>query len=136
MLHHTNEEELCPMCEEKLKGACPTMVAWFRWLRSSRRDAHVSWAWRDQEEQDRFYNQHLSNCKWPDSRHNAVDDRGNPSSEALDLFRLVNGKAEFHVDWYEEISNESKAAGLVIEWAGDWEHFKEYDHFQTKEKKS
>lgn len=131
-LHHTNDADLCPMCEEKLRSACPVMVAWFRWLRTNRKDAHVSWAFRDEEDQDRMYNQHLTMRKWPDSRHNVVDEQGNPSSEALDLFRLVNGMAEFHVDWYTEISNDSKAAGLAVEWAGDWQHFKEFDHFQKE----
>lgn len=131
-LHHTTDP-ICPLCEEKLKGADPRMVAFFRWVKGNHPDCHCAWAFRGQADQDHMLQMRLTKAPWPQSRHNKTDANGNPRSQALDLFQLVAGQAVFDNGFYRLVFDELTAANMPIEWAGTWTTFKEMDHYQTRE---
>lgn len=124
---HKNIQE-CESCLEKLKGCHPDIVNFFSFVKSKHIDAHISWGYRDQVDQDNFFAKGLSDDKWPNSKHNRTEN-GLPKSEALDLFQLVNGTAHFPLSFYETIYREIQAENLKIEAGLTW-HKPDSDHFQ------
>lgn len=129
--HHTSDEN-CFLCEDKLRTADPDMVAWFLEMKKSFPSMHISWAFRDEINQNKAVAEGKSKRPWPTSAHNAMKD-GVPASKALDLFSLDNdGKACFPPRFYFLIAAKSKQDGFDIEWAGEWKTFKEQCHYQIK----
>jgi peptidoglycan L-alanyl-D-glutamate endopeptidase CwlK len=91
-------------------------------------DLLVTSTYRDSESQDALYAQGrtapgniVTRAKAGQSWHNYRC--------ALDVVPLVNGKAiwDDQAVW-KQVGEIGKSCGL--EWAGDWETFKEYPHFQ------
>lgn len=133
MSKHTDEIE-CPSCEEKLESAHPTMRVWFKsYVKTRFPDAHISWAFRGQENQQKEFMEGRSHLPWPRSKHNAVDKENKPESKALDLFKLSrDGKAEFPREWYLEIANECEARGDAIRCGAVFKTLKDYCHFEME----
>ncbi len=132
-IKHTPEAP-CPSCERKLELSNQAMVSWFHWVKSFFPQAHISWSFRDQETQNSLLAAHLSEQPWPTSKHNKLDLQGNPCSEALDLFELLDtGAARFAPGFYEDIYNLTKKEKLPIRWGGNFEHLKDYNHFELLE---
>lgn len=95
-------------------------------------EAHLSWVWRDQVEQNLYFEQGKTKLKWPNSEHNRIKD-GKPSSRAFDLFRLSSdGKAEFPTRFYFQVSEFLKRKEAPIIWGGSWKTFGDGDHYQLK----
>ncbi len=133
MSKHTNDIFECESCEVKLLQVVGPLVDWYRWLKWLHPTVHIAWGFRDRTSQNVAYNTGKSRLAWPDSRHNALNERGVPCAEALDIFELSpKGEALFPIDLYQKIYEESLAQNMPIEWGGSWEHFKDYDHFQIK----
>lgn len=92
-------------------------------------DILVTSTYRDVESQNMLYAQGrtmpgkiVTNAKGGDSFHNYKC--------AIDIVPLINGKPNWdgsHPVW-KQIGQIGKVNGL--EWAGNWEHFKELCHFQ------
>jgi hypothetical protein len=130
MAKHINAP-ICESCAEKLKQADPYMAKWFNeCVKPAHIDSHVCWAFRDKDNQNDAFAEGKSKCLWPRSPHNKTDDTGKPCSKALDLFRLVDGKALFPKNWYQDIASCSKNAGWMIKWGGDFASLSDYDHFE------
>jgi len=130
-MKHENGVDRCPRCEEKLKEANSTLIAFFYWVRTNHPDVHISWSFRDEANQDQCFSAGLSRLRWPNSPHNALNLLGQACSEALDLFRLNgDGKAEWPADYFKAINDETKTAGLPILWGGNFKHLGDLDHFQ------
>lgn len=132
MAHHS-QGDLCPSCEEKLKKVHPILCIWFRNnVKVKHPDAHISWGFRNEEEQTWAYNDGKSKAKWPESKHNRTDPTGIPRAEALDLFRLsLAGIALFPMSWYRQIADEIQ--GDPIQWGGTFHAIIDLDHFQVIE---
>lgn len=130
-MKHTNDGP-CVSCEAKLEKACPTMVYWFDIMKEANPTAHISWSWRGEMEQNQMFADGKSRQKWPESKHNVMDDNFNPKSEALDIFELLSdGKASFELPFYEKIAEETKEWGFPIRWGGTFKTIKDYNHFEV-----
>ncbi len=130
-IKHSNDGE-CLRCKEKLMQACPIMVSWFAYIKASNPEAHISWSYRNEEEQNKMVEENKSKKTWPSSKHNTLDENGQPSSQALDIFQLLDdGGAKFSTSWYHKINDETLAAKLPITWGGNYITLRDYCHFQT-----
>jgi len=121
----------CESCDEKLLGADPKLRDWFlKKVKPMFPDAHVSWAHRDKENQNRAVAEGKSKLVYPKSKHNKCDASGKPCAQALDLFKLTaDNKAVFPVEWYVAIAAlADEKAGFG--WGGKWHKFKDWDHFE------
>lgn len=132
MAKHVNEAS-CAKCEEILKTAHPVLRQWvLEGVRPRHPEAHVSCAWRNEQDQNRDYAEGKSKLKWPLSNHNKFDDQGNPCSLAVDLFELAsNGMACWRWLFFKMIADEAKADEAPIDWGYDlwgWDS----PHFQKK----
>lgn len=130
-MKHENGVEICSRCETKLQEAHPHLKVFFQWVKINHPDAHVSWTFRDQANQDECFRMGKSKLQWPKSPHNAMDLFGKPCSEAIDLFVLSNdGKAEWPTGWFKTVSQQMKDAGMPFKWGGDFKTLGDADHFQ------
>jgi peptidoglycan LD-endopeptidase CwlK len=119
---HSNRLETCQLCEEKLKTVHADLAAIFREVIKRRfHDAHISEGWRGEFEQRRAFAEGKSKAPWPLSKHNKLDDQGNPCSLAIDLFELAsNGLACWRWGYFKAIAEELDREDLPIRWGGDW----------------
>lgn len=134
MSKHANGTPACAACEAKLKDAHHDLGEWFRdHVKSKYPDAHISWSFRDQANQDQCFSDGKSKLKFPMSAHNKSDDAGNPCSMALDLFQLdYNGVARWAFGYFRNIADDAEALGLPIFWGGKWPHLGDSDHYSLK----
>ncbi len=124
---------VCAGCEKKLLQADPRIAKWFRTrVKVLKPDCHISWSFRGKEDQDDAVKEGKSEKPWPSSLHNAVQN-GKPCSRALDLFRIVNGKAEFAPGYFFAIWEASEKAGDPIRWGGKFKSIGDYCHFELSE---
>lgn len=61
-------------------------------------------------------------------------------SEAVDVAPIVNGTLDWaDIEAFKRLAGVVKATakslGIEVEWGGDWKSFKDYPHWQLKEKK-
>lgn len=128
-LHHT-DAEACSLCEHKLKEAHPYMADWFRRKKKQHTNLHISWAWRGLDEQERFFQEGRSRCRYPNSPHNK-EENGVRCSRALDLFQLdEDGVARFSPKFYFMLNSENEAEGLKIFWGGKFKNFGDAGHYE------
>jgi peptidoglycan L-alanyl-D-glutamate endopeptidase CwlK len=50
--------------------------------------------------------------------------------QAVDLYFLVDGKADWGIGKFRKLAGLAHAAKLPLEWSGKWLTFKEYCHFE------
>lgn len=92
---------------------------------------------RGEADQNKAFAEGNSKVKYPNSRHNSMP------SEAVDLAPVtyVNGKAI--IDWNDieafrrlamAMLHKAGDLGIPLEWGGGWTTFKDYPHFQLKNK--
>lgn|SRR3990167_2317628 len=128
---------ICPSCSNKLEKAHHELLFWFTWCKGMNANAHISWAYRGEKEQNEAFEKGLSKAQYPKSPHNHTDENGNPEAYALDIFELTEeNTARFEKSWYEKIWLETMEAGWDdIEWGGNFKTQKgDLNHFQLKEK--
>lgn len=132
--HHTNEILICPKCEDTLKTAHPDLIHWFwTFVKPRHLDCHVSEAWRNEYDQRLDYASGKSKEAWPMSKHNKMDEEGNPCSLALDLFQLAsNDLGCFPWNYFKAIADETKdvLSGYHINWGGDFPKLHDGPHFE------
>lgn len=128
MIHSSDVD--CPGCKTFLFQVHPQLVVWFYWLVDNHPGAHIAKGWRGEEEQNEDVAEGRSKLSWPNSKHNMLDEQGNPCSQALDIFQLESGKALFDKEFFKQIDDENKTAGFPIKWGGTFPHFPDYDHFE------
>lgn len=134
MSHHNNQGDICPLCADKIAQAHPKLQEIWVIIKKEFPEAHISWAFRNEKDQNEFYVEHKTRCKWPLSKHNTMKD-GLPYARAVDLFQLdCDGQAWFPPKFYFDIANFLAIHDHPIQWAGNWtqakEHFCETDHYQ------
>jgi hypothetical protein len=129
IVHHT-ADTVCPLCEQKLKTAHPYMASWFHQIKHNYPNAHISWAWRNKEEQEECFANGKTKDHWPHSQHNHLDAFGKPQSYALDLFEIVNEKALFDPIFYAKVNVYNETLGLPVLWGEKFRNLGDRDHFQ------
>lgn len=126
--------ERCPKCEQMLEGAHPKMREWFlRYLKPCFPEAHISCAYRGEEDQERAFREGKSKARFGKSPHNAIDESGNPCSRALDIFVLSeDGKhALFPKAWYKDLFDLCVVDGAIkITWGGNFKTLGDANHFE------
>lgn len=138
---------VCVSCEGKLGKAHPELIDWFHWAHGIHENLHISWSFRTEFEQNELVLKKATKLVWPNSKHNAVDEFGQPESKALDLFILrenpsggssayfPNPKPPAGIEpdhFYEELHKASIEAGFDnIIWGGNFIHTKgDFDHYE------
>jgi hypothetical protein len=130
---------VCPSCDEKILSGHPLLQSCWKTIKTGFPEAHLSWVWRDKENQNKFFAEGRTQLKWPHSTHNYMFEN-KPCSLAIDIFKLVEvTKALFPPRFYYDINKFIEDNYLPLEWSGRWNEgkkdgFKEMDHFQLKEK--
>lgn len=125
---------VCSLCNAKLVQAHSVLRDFFNALKKSEGSVHISWAWRNEEMQNKFFEEGKSRVKWPNSKHNSTTADGRPCSRAIDLFQIdADGLARFSGPFYEKIANFAHLEKFPIVWGGSWAQFKDRPHFQLSE---
>lgn len=89
-------------------------------------DFSIIWGWRGEDIQNALFTSGASTKEWPDSKHNAHDDEGQPYSEALD-FGVWSGGGVFweNTHAFAVVAGcffaAGKEQGIDITWGGDWD---------------
>lgn len=121
----------CPSCADKLRGCHPDMAVLHAFVVALHPDAHISWGFRDEENQKMAYSCGRSKLQWPNSPHNKTDETGAPQSVAVDYFRLDDtGGAHWDKDFFTGIWSEVASHGFNIRWGGMFSHLGDFDHFE------
>ena len=120
----------CNSCNLKLIGAHAEIRKWFlENVKPLFPDTHVSCAWRDFKKQKEYFDNGQSKARPGQSKHNFLDQYGEPCARALDLFKLsAEGKAEFPAEYYEEIAR--KCHDEKIKWGGEFQSISDGTHFE------
>lgn len=132
MSHHEQGPN-CPLCAEKLATAHEKLQEWFdTFVKPAFPECHVSWAYRDQTNQEECFKAGKSKLHFPMSPHNKSDDQGNPCSLALDLFLIdsTSGDARFPIRWYHSLYELCQKRAQPIEWGGNFKSIHDFDHYQ------
>lgn len=126
-LHHSSDAE-CPLCEFKLSQAHGRLAEWYRQVKAKYPNVHVSWSYRGPEDQDKAFFDGKSTLRYPDSKHNKMQDQ-KPCAEALDLFQIdEDGVARFSPAFYAKVAEEFKG----MRWGGTFRSLEDKDHFEIE----
>ena len=131
MNHHT-QDFICPLCAEKLTQANDFFTDWFfKLVKVEFPDAHISWSYRNEQDQNQMVYEGKSKLHWPDSAHNFRDANFQPKSRAVDLFEIDNSyKALFRQAFYEGVNTLNLQNSQPVKWGGSWPTLGDRDHFQ------
>jgi peptidoglycan LD-endopeptidase CwlK len=121
-MKHINRKD-CPSCSEKLLSAHRDLIVFAAYVRAADVDAHISWAHRGEEDQNKAYSGGFSRVAWPLSKHNKTP------AEALDWFHLDKfGQAHWDAKWLERVLRDACIMfGLI--WGGNWKR-KDFPHVE------
>lgn len=126
-LHHTTDP-VCPLCEEKKQLAHPILQKWWDAIKLQFKDAHLSWTFRDEADQDIAFNNGKSKLRFPNSAHNKTPAR------AMDIFQInATGVACFMRPYYQDINDFLQENQAPIYWGGHWIGLGDTDHFQLNQ---
>lgn len=126
----------CERCSVKLLEASSEIAAFFYWVKSQFPEAHISWTFRDQANQEEMFRMGKSKLHWPESKHNVIKD-GRACAEAVDLFMLTDdGQAVWPKPWFAAIAHKAYEADLTMFWGGHWAKLGDYDHWQIDDSKT
>jgi peptidoglycan L-alanyl-D-glutamate endopeptidase CwlK len=122
------------------------------WFLKNGIEVLLTCTFRSGEEQNKLYAQgrtapgrRVTNAKAGKSKHNTVDARGKPASDAFDVVPLRHGRCIWgtngdgidqdptdddtdDLEAWDRVGEHGVAAGL--EWGGNWTSFKDRPHFQ------
>lgn len=127
---HDYTAEICSGCEAKLSKADSYLRGWFQQVKEKWPTAHCSWAFRNEHDQNEFFNSGKSTKPWPTSPHNFTI-MGKPHSLAVDLFQIdIHGRGSTTHEWCAAVWTWSQEQGHKILWGGNFVHLRDYDHFQ------
>ncbi len=128
-LHHTNDG-ICPLCAEKLKLADARLETWFLQIKSEFSDVHISCSYRGEKEQNEAFKEGFSRARYPLSKHNATDSKGNPCALALDVFQLKENAAWFDRAYFKAIAESGVTRSSAIKWGGTFKNISDLCHFE------
>lgn len=125
MSAHHSGDPTCGLCETKLKAAHPFLASWFRQKKAKYPNVHISWAFRDQPDQEQAYRDGKTHLHWPKSAHNQIP------ALALDLFQIdEDGVGRWSPSFFLKLSQENEEDKLPIFWGGKWKSFGDGDHYE------
>lgn len=82
---------------------------------------------RDMETQNKYFNDGVSQVRWPNSKHNTYPSR------AVDIVPYPGG-FENPNEVFDRMATHIFAAandlGVRLDWGGHWKNFKDYPHFE------
>lgn len=113
--------------KEKLATCNPNLVAVAQYaLAVSPYDFTIVHGWRGEDVQNALYDRRASQKPWPDSKHNVVDQDGNPASDALDFAPIIEGVIYWDdTDIFCVVAGSflvaSKELNIPLRWGGDWD---------------
>lgn len=122
--HHTSDA-ICPLCEYKLAAVDPTLQYWFRQhIKPNFPDAHISWGYRNETEQEQAYLDHKTRLHYPQSDHNKIP------AKALDLFEINDaGQGVWNPGFFSAINDYNEDHGIELIWGAKWRSLGDNDHF-------
>jgi len=125
--HHTSDP-VCPLCEQKLLAVHPELQNIFHAkIKPSFPDAHVSWGFRSEKEQEQSVLDGKSKLEFPDSAHNKTP------AMAIDLFQIDHaGRAKWDPGFFSAVNQLLEKAAPSVFWGGKWRDLGDFDHFQIK----
>lgn len=127
-MRHTNTD-VCTRCEAILKDAHPDLQAFAAEVRREHPDAHVSWSYRGEKDQNAAFASGVSKARFGESPHNYRP------ALAIDWFRLTHTGAEWKANWFMDvIVPAARAAGLVS--GADFPKFRDLPHVELKDWRS
>lgn len=122
----------CLGCQAKLAQAHPFLADWFNTkVKPKYPNAHVSWSYRNEQEQNQFLDEGRSELPYPQSAHNHTEN-AKPCAYALDLFEEVSGKGIWSPSFFASVNSDVDKEGLPIFWGGRWKELGDKDHFQYR----
>lgn len=132
-LHHAAGLD-CELCDYKLESAHPILQDWFKTkVKIKFPDAHISWSFRDEQEQEQYFLDKKTELHWPDSPHNFMVD-GKPCSKALDLFQIDDtGEGLWNPIFFFRLGEIIKAESDPVFWGGLFKTFGDANHYQIVE---
>lgn len=124
----------CPECNKKLLTAHPYLSSWFKKkVKKQYPNAHISWAWRGEADQNQFLKEGKTTLPFPRSPHNKSKPDGTKCAMALDLFLIDDdGSARFPPLWYAKLNTENEADREPIRWGGKFKSIGDGDHFELR----
>jgi len=136
-VHHT-DDPVCELCLSKISTAHPYLQGWFKRIKQKYPSVHVSWAFRDQINQEEAFKEGKSKLHFPLSAHNHTE-KTRPYSLAIDIFQIdADGMARFSPLFCAKVNADNEEANEPLLWGGKWKKLGDMDHFQidlTKLKK-
>ena len=123
--HHTSDP-MCPLCEHKLEAAHDILKDWFKThVKPKYPDAHVSWAHRNKDDQERAFADGHTILHYPHSKHNQLP------SLAIDLFEIDDsGAAVWNPKFFLDLNADTELLGVPILWGGRFKKIGDADHFE------
>ena len=122
LIHHTNLGP-CPSCQNKLGMAHSELATWFNCIvKIAYPNAHVSWSYRDQADQEQCFLDGKTRLHFPNSAHNKTP------ALALDLFQIDDhGEGVWSPKFFSDVK---KLTPSHIVWGGLWKTLGDNDHFE------
>ena len=125
-----NSKERLATCDERLQKVFNEVIKYV--------DCSVLEGHRNEERQNRFYDEGKTKLRYPDGRHN------NRPSNAVDV-------TPYPVDWSDRerqtlfagfVLGIARSMGIKLRWGGDWDmdfkvmdnRFDDFPHFEIREK--
>ena len=95
-------------------------------------DCTVTWGYRGEEDQNTAFDKGYSKLRFPNSRHNK---RPAMAVDVVPYPELYSSKGEMmrFGNFVMGIATMLKQYGAIdheIKWGGNWEHFRDYPHFE------
>lgn len=122
---HTNNGSClgCAKIFNRYPGFYQPLRNWFMEFQRANPEAHICWAGRGEVDQELFFERGSSDAHWGESSHNY--------NIAIDIFPLINGKANWDPAWYDK--KIPPALTPCLEWYGAPDaKFRERPHIQWR----
>ena len=134
-LHHNLNHGVCLLCDSKVKTAHPYLRELWPKIKTQFPLTHVSWGFRNAEEQELMVSTGASFAHWPKSDHNKMDSANQPCSRAIDLFSYTEDGAAVWSYWqFKKIWEWIQENDFPVLWGGDWPgKKKDSPHYYLKE---
>lgn len=133
---HHESGRICALCDAKLFSAHPYLRKWFNESKQTWPNLHISWAFRDENNQNKCYDEGTSKKRWPNSAHNFVSAGNLPCAKALDVFQIdEDGLGRFSWPFYQKLWGWSQGKDYSLRWGGTFKDLGDAGHFEIDPRK-